>query len=150
MKQNGSLCSVIAGNLAEVSLATQTWFLTEDKERWCCCNAAAQQHSHPTATALIFLFSHQFSPQVSAGVIIVTRSRLFISHGRERRDESRKSEMFLVFTLKLRGREEGGMYSNCLACFHQGIIFCNNFFPFLLMLSDAWSEMNKEDNLIWH
>lgn len=33
MKQNGSLCSVIAGNLALVSLATQTWFVTEDEER---------------------------------------------------------------------------------------------------------------------
>lgn len=33
MKQNGSLCSVIVGNLALVSLATQTWFVTEDEER---------------------------------------------------------------------------------------------------------------------
>lgn len=32
MKQNGSLCSVIVGNLVAVSLATQTWFLTEDVE----------------------------------------------------------------------------------------------------------------------
>lgn len=34
MKQNGSLCLVIAGNLAEVTLATQTWFLAESEERW--------------------------------------------------------------------------------------------------------------------
>lgn len=30
MKQNGSLCSVIVGNLVAVSLTTQTWFLSED------------------------------------------------------------------------------------------------------------------------
>lgn len=40
MTQNGSLCSVIVGCLVEVSLATQTWFLAEDEERWCCLNAA--------------------------------------------------------------------------------------------------------------
>lgn len=40
MKQNGSLCSVIVGNLVAVSLATQTWFLTEDAERRRCQTAA--------------------------------------------------------------------------------------------------------------
>lgn len=33
VKQNGSLCSVIAGNLALVSLATQTWFVAVEEER---------------------------------------------------------------------------------------------------------------------
>lgn len=36
MKQNGSLCAVIVGTLVVVSLATQTWFLAEDAERWRC------------------------------------------------------------------------------------------------------------------
>lgn len=40
MTQNGSLCSVIVGNLVEVSLATQTWFLAEDEERRRRLNAA--------------------------------------------------------------------------------------------------------------
>lgn len=42
MKQNGSLCSVIAGNLALVSLATQTWFVTEDEGG----EAAVSQQQH--------------------------------------------------------------------------------------------------------
>ena len=63
MKQNGSLCSVIAGNLAEVSLATQTWFLTEDKERWCCYNAAATTLTS-NSNGLDFVFS-SFLPSES-------------------------------------------------------------------------------------
>lgn len=60
MTQNGSLCSVITGNLAKVSLATQTWFLTEDKERWCCYNAAATTlASNSNSLDLYFLI--QFS-----------------------------------------------------------------------------------------
>lgn len=96
MKQNGSLCSVIAGNLAEVSLATQTWFLAEDKERWCCYNAAATTLTS-NSNSLDFVFSSVL-PSVSAGVIIVMQSSLFISH--ELSDEEHKSEMFLVFTLR--------------------------------------------------
>lgn len=53
MTQNGSLCSVIVGNLVEVSLATQTWFLAEDEERWGRLNAAA--------TTLISLLPSAFS-----------------------------------------------------------------------------------------
>lgn len=111
MKQNGSLCSVIAGNLAEVSLATQTWFLTEDKERWCCCNAAATTLTS-NSNSLDFVFS-SILPSVSAGMIIVMQSSLFISQGHERSDENYKSEMFLVFTLKLWGRK--GLYLNCFS-----------------------------------
>lgn len=66
MKQNGSLCSVIAGNLAEVSLATQTWFVTEDEQRRCCYS--------PTATASA-LFSHQLSARCQQARIVVTRRR---------------------------------------------------------------------------
>lgn len=112
LKQNGSLCSVIAGNLAEVSLATQTWFLTEDKERWCCYNAAATTLSS-NSNSLDFVFS-SILPSVSAGVIIVMQSSLLLSRGRQLSDESHKSETFLVFTLKLRG--EKGLYPNYFSC----------------------------------
>lgn len=62
MKQNGSLCAVIAGNLAEVSLATQTWFLTEDEERWCCYNAAATTlASNSNSLDFCFLISSPLS-----------------------------------------------------------------------------------------
>lgn len=54
MTQNGFLCSVIVGNLVEVSLATQTWFLAEDEERWCCLHAAV--------TTLISNRDFAFSP----------------------------------------------------------------------------------------
>lgn len=103
MKQNGSLCSVIASNLAEVSLATQTWFLTEDKERWCCYNAAAT-----TITSNSNSLDFVFSSILPSGVIIVTQSCLFISHGHFMSDENHKSGMLLVFILKLR-------YSNYLS-----------------------------------
>lgn len=73
MKQNGSLCSVIAGNLAEVTLATQTWFLTEDKERWCCANTAATTLTSNSNSLVIV--SSSILPSVSAGVIIVIQSR---------------------------------------------------------------------------
>lgn len=60
MKQNGSLCSVIAGNLADVTLATQTWFQWEQGEivavilqpRWL---------SYPTATTLILFLGSALS-----------------------------------------------------------------------------------------
>ncbi len=109
MKQNGSLCSVIAGNLAEVSLATQTWFLTEDKERWCCYNAAATTLTS-NSNSLDFVFSSVL-PSVSAGIVM--QSSLFISQGHKLSDENYKSEMFVVFTLKLRGRK--ALYSSCFS-----------------------------------
>lgn len=112
MKQNGSLCSVIAGNLAEVSLATQTWFLTEDKERWCCYNAAATTLTS-NSNSLDFLFS-SIPPSVSAGVVRVMPSGLLISHGREISDEKHKSQMFLGVLLQLRTGK--GLYSNDLSC----------------------------------
>lgn len=51
MEQNGSLCSVIGGNLADVTLATQTCFLTEEKREMVTIRKQPQQYSHPTATA---------------------------------------------------------------------------------------------------
>lgn len=64
MKQNGSLCSVIAGNLAKVSLATKTWFLTEDNR-----DGAATTQTQPAlasnGNSLDFVFSSVLSVVVS-------------------------------------------------------------------------------------
>ena len=94
--QNGSLCSVIVGNLAEVSLATQTWFHTEDEERWCCYNAAAAVlTSNNKGLDFVFLL---LLPSVSASVIIVTPRSPFSCSERQLSHES-SSEIFLAFTM---------------------------------------------------
>lgn len=67
MKQNGSLCSVIAGNLAEVSLATQTWFLTEEKKKRRDGAVITQPQTTLTSNSnsLDFVFSSVFPLSVS-------------------------------------------------------------------------------------
>lgn len=100
MKQNGSPCSVIVGNLAEVSLATQTWFLAEDKERWCCYSAAVTALAS-NSNSLDFVFSSVVA-SVSAGVIIVMKSGWFISPGPGLSNQQSKTEMISFLTASWR------------------------------------------------
>lgn len=116
MKQNGSLCSVIAGNLAKVPLATQTCFLTEDKERWCCYNAAASAlASNSNSPDLVFPSA---LPSASAGVIVVTQRTSIVPRERKLSDENRKSE-------RISGLHSGVRTSSIFWPFiHPGSIFC--------------------------
>lgn len=79
MRQNGSLCSVIAGNLAEVTLATQTRFSHWERGETVAVTTRPRQRSHPRATALSFVFSSAILTP-STGVIIVMQPACS-SHG---------------------------------------------------------------------
>lgn len=155
MKQNGSLCSVIAGNLAEVSLATQTWFLTEDEE-------SSRNNAHIQQRQPWFCFP--VSPPLSVSRRDHSNAeRVYCpSHKRKLSDESHKSEMILAFTLEL--WEGNRLYSKHFSC----LLFIKGLFSFTKhsevsflfkleikrlwhepLLSISWSEINKEGNLIW-
>lgn len=80
MRQNGSLCSVIAGNLAEVTLATQTWFSHWERGETVAVTTRPLRRLYPRAKALSFVFSSAIST-LSTGVIIVMQAGLFVSQG---------------------------------------------------------------------
>lgn len=94
MTQNGFLCSVIVGNLVEVSLATQTWFLAEDEERWCCLHAAVTTLTSNRDFAFSSLLPSAFSGRDrSSGVDVAARGEPF-------RNESKRHLMPVPKTKK--------------------------------------------------
>lgn len=118
MKQNGSLCSVIASNLANVSLATQTWFLTEDGERWCCYNAAAATLTS-NSNSLDFVLSSLLL-SVSAGVIIVMQTDVVTSYALKLSNENSKS--ILLFYIEIGDERRGCIQISLVVSFYVGSV----------------------------